>query len=293
MTWRWLIGLGCAAALLCVFSASPVFATPSLKISPLRYDTSLGAGEKKKGFVDITNSSAASTDVRLSVQAFRQTNDDGALEFYDSKTIQDGVLLDYSEVELGAHETLHLAFLIDGSKLSSGDNFGAIFASTVPDTSAPGQQTVRVGTLLIISNGTPSARAAEIKNLSGQLVQISDGLRIAFDVHNTAEAGAATGFSPTITVRAWPYLNETVTGPLVFAGRTRTVEYVKRGDYIGILAIRVKTGTSEQVVYRLALTGYWRLLLPILITAAGVVVWFARYVKRRASNSGTSAPITD
>lgn len=283
---RWVLGLSLLAGCYLIFHAVPVSAA-SLKISPLRYDAELSIGEKKKGFVDITNLSAQEADIRLSVQAFRQINDSGALEFYDSRTVQEGVLLDYSEVTLGPRETLHLAFLLDGTKLASGDNFAALFATSIPDESGAGEQAIRVGTLLIISNATPSIHTAVIQDLSGQLVQFSDGLRVTFDVRNTAEVGSATGFSPTITVRAWPYVNDTVSGPLVFAGRTRTVDFVKKGDYLGILAIRVKTGNSEQVIYRLAITGYWRLLLPILVAAAVVTIWFARYVRKRSHNSTT------
>lgn len=245
-----------------------------LKISPLRYDAALAAGEKKQGFVDITNPSAASADIKLFVQAFRQTNDQGGLEFYDDTTIANGVKLDYSDVALGAHETLHLAFLIDGSQLRTGDNFAAIFASTVPDTAAPGQQAVKVGTLLLISNGTPSAHDAVIENLSGSVVQLGNSLDMTFSVHNTASSEAATGFSPQITVKAWPYIDETVAGPLVFAGRTRTINYTKQGNYLGILAVKVSTGSSEQTRYSLLITGYWRIVLPIFLALVSVGVWF-------------------
>lgn len=268
-----------------IFHAVPVSAA-SLKISPLRYDTTLGSGEKKKGFVDVTNPSAEAVKIKLSVQAFRQTDNSGSLEFYDSDTISAGVLLDYSEAELGPREDLHLAFVLDGTKLASGDNFAAIFASTVPDEKRAGEETVRVGTLFIINNGTPSAHDANIQNLSGQLLQLGDGLRLTFDVRNTAEAGTATGFSPAITITAWPYGGETVTGPLVFAGRTRSVDYVKKGNYLGVLRISVKTGASEQVMYRLAITGYWRFLLPIIVVAVISAIWFVRSLRKRATNSG-------
>lgn len=273
-----------------VTSVAAFFGTPasatSLKISPLRYDATLGAGEKQKGFVDITNPTAYSTEVKFSVEAFKQTDNSGSLEFFDSKTVQNAVLLDYADVELDPHETLHLAFLIDGSKLPNGDNFAAIFATSIPDDSAAGQQTVKVGTLLFIANGTPTKHDAVIENLSGNLLQFGDKLQLTFDVRNTAEAGRVTGFSPMITVQAWPYLNETVTGPLVFAGRTRTVDYSKAGDYLGILAIRVKTGTSEQVIYRLAITGFWRELLPLFLVISGLVFWLFWLVRKRSNNRG-------
>lgn len=65
-----------AVGAFCTFGAPSASAT-SLKISPLRYDTTLSAGEKKKGFVDVTNPSGSDVHVMLTVQAFRQTDNTG------------------------------------------------------------------------------------------------------------------------------------------------------------------------------------------------------------------------
>lgn len=275
-----------------LLSATSVSAT-TLKISPLRYDASLEKGEKKKGFVDITNPTDNVVKITLSVQAFRQKDDAGTLEFYDSSAVQEGVLLDYSEVELLARESFHLAFRIDGSKLPSGDNFAALFAATVPDTNGAGEQTIKVGTLLIISNATPSAHEAVIENLNGSLLQFSDALRLSFGVRNTADASMATGFSPTITVRAWPYIHDTVNGPLVFAGRTRQVEYAKTGSYLGILAVTVATGDSSQTMYRLAVTGYWRVIVPLVAALIVLIVWITQLARKHYSTSGKATPSDD
>jgi len=277
---RWIIGASILVACLFMVHSAPVSAA-SLKISPLRYDTTLASGEKQKGFVDVTNPSAEPVHVKLSVQAFRQTNDSGALEFYDNSRMSSGVLLDYNATTIGARETLHLAFILDGTKLVSGDNFAAIFATTVPGENGAGQQAVRVGTLFIVNNGTPSAHDAVIEDLSGQMMQLGDGLHITFNVHNTAVASATSGFAPMVTISAWPYIQETVTGPLVFAGRTRAVDYSLKGNYLGILAVHVKTGSSEQVIYRLAVTGFWRILLPIIVAAIVVALLLAHYVRKR------------
>ena len=282
---HWIVGASLLAAGFFIVHATPVSAA-SLKISPLRYDTMLASGEKQKGFVDVSNPSSESVHVKLSVQAFRQTNDSGSLEFYDNPRMNSGVLLDYAETTLGPRETLHLAFVLDGTKLVSGDNFAVIFATTIPGENGAGQQAVRVGTLLIINNSTPSAHDATIEDLSGQLLQLGDGLHITFGVHNTADANATSGFSPMIAITAWPYIQETVTGPLVFAGRTRTVDYSLKGNYLGILAIHVKTGSSEQVIYRLAVTGFWRILLPMILVAIVLTVWLAYYVRARYAQQG-------
>lgn len=97
-------------------------------------------------------------------------------------------------------------------------------------------------------------------------MQLGEDIQLSFDVHNTAEASTSTGFAPSITITAWPYINETVTGPLVFAGRTRTVTYIKAGNYFGFLNIKAKTGSSEQNTYTFVVTGYWRFLAPFGLT---------------------------
>jgi hypothetical protein len=283
MRLKWLASFSLLAICFAVTQATPVSAA-SLKISPLRYDATLKEGEKQKGFVDISNPTAETTKIKLTVQGFRQTNNNGALEFYDSEALRAGIQLDYSEVDIAPRENLHLAFLLDGARLPSGDTFAAVFATTVPAEASASVQTVRVGALLVISNGTPSAHEAIIQNLAGDMFQFGDGLSFSFDVHNTASLDKNTGFSPTITVSAWPYINDTVAGPLIFAGRTRDVEYVKTGNYLGLLAIKVKTGDSEQTMYRLVITGNWRFLFPILIVLAAFAIWLAGRVHKRLVN---------
>lgn len=280
-----LFGLGLLAVVILALYA-PSAGAASLKISPLRYDATLERGESKKGFVDITNPTLETLHAKLTIQAFRQIDNEGSLEFYDSEAVASGILLDYTEVDLAPRETLHLAFVLDGAKLPSGDTFAALFASAVPKTAGAGEQTIRVGTILVISNGTPSAHSAVIENLSGSVFQFGDGLHITFDVRNTAKLGESTGFSPSITVTAWPYVNDTVAGPLVFAGRTRAVSYEKAGNYVGILGIKVKTDSSEQIMYRFVMTGHWRFILPFGVIVIGLLLWLVRILKKRPDNRG-------
>lgn len=280
-----LLGLGLLAVAILAFHAPSVGAV-SLKISPLRYDVSLEQGETKKGYVDVTNPTLETVHTKLTVQAFRQIDNEGSLEFYDSEAISTGVLLDYTEVDLAPRETLHLAFVLDGTKLPSGDSFAALFASVIPKALGASEQTIRVGTILVINNGTPSAHSAVVENLSSSLFQFGDGLRVTFDVRNTAKLGESTGFAPSITVTAWPYVDDTVQGPLVFAGRTRVVSYEKRGNYIGVLGIKVKAGDSEQIVYRFVVTGYWRFVLPFVVIVIGLLWWVVFLVKEGSRNRG-------
>lgn len=274
---------------LCVFAVSGLCATTAyaatLKISPLRYDAALVEGEKKKGFVDISNPTSTAVKVRFSVQAFRQTDDNGSLEFYDNEAVQAGVLLDLKEAEIGPREALHLAFVLDGSRLPTGDVFAAIFAATEPSIKAPAEQSVRVGALIMLSNMTPSKHVASVSSLSVPLFQFGDGLLFHFDVHNDTDSGQATGFSPEVNISAWPYVEEKTTGPLVFAGRTRTVEYVKNGNYLGIIQVKIGSGSSEKTAYSVVVTGNWRYLLPIILLSGVAALILVRRFGRHLSGA--------
>lgn len=268
------------AVLLILFGAtSPTAkAGQALKISPLRYDVVLASGEKKKGFVDVTNPSASPTRVSLSVEAFRQVNNNGDLQFYDDERVRAGILLDYADIVLGARETLHLAFIIDGTKLPSGDMFAAVFATAAPVQGAA-SQAVRVGSLLLIQNGTPSAHHALVESLNAPLLQTKDVLQADFVVKNTSKAEGTTGFSPRIDVTTWPFGSDSVQGPLLFAGRSRAITYKKQGSFVGIVAITAAVGSSRHTTYSLVATGFWRWLLPIVLVAGGAAVW--RFVVTR------------
>lgn len=276
------IGLLAGVLLFLAISGETIHAA-TLSVSPLKYDAELKAGEKKKGFVDISNPSAEGLVVKLTVQAFRQIDDQGTLQFYDSDAISDGVKLDYSEVEIGPRETLHLAFLLDGNKLPEGDVFAAIFAGAEPSRLGAAEQTVKVGTLLIITNGTPANHIAVVEQLSVPWLQIGGEFSAHFALRNTANQSEGTGFAPEVTVSAWPFIHDVVTGPLVFSGRTRQVDYVKSGSFMGLVRVGVKTGQSEQAAYTFLITGYWKWLFPlllVLVAGGGMLVW-TLYRRRR------------
>lgn len=265
-----------------VILAAPIASAASLKLSPLKYDVPLAAGETKKGFVDIANTSAAAETVELSVQAFRQTDNNGSLTFYDSEAIAAGVLLDYSEVEIGPKEVLHLAFVVDSSKLPAGNVFAAIFASTKPGADSGAAQSVRVGSLLFITNGASSQHHARVEQLRVAPFQFGDTLDAAFALHNTGDPKTTSGFFPEVNVRLFPYAQGTVRGPLVFPGVTRQVDYTKRGSYFGLVKYIVKTPDSVAIAYSFVITGYWRVVVPgILALVAAIVIFVVRLQRRR------------
>lgn len=271
--------------------ASSIVSAPSagaeaLKIAPLKYEATLAVGESKKGFVDVSNPTYEPVTVNLSVQAFRQIDDDGTLEYYDSEQISAGVLLDLTEIELKPRGAMRVYFLLDSSKLPSGDVFAAIFASTVPTDKRGARQSVQVGTLLLLTNGTPSSHQADVTDITGAWVQIGDGLTATITVHNPAPEDLATGFFPEITVKTQPYSETTVQGPLLFAGRTRVVEYRQPGNYFGLIRIVADAGGEQGTKWAFVVTGYWRWLAPLIVgVLVGMLAIMHRYWRRERSKS--------
>jgi len=262
-----------AVATIVVADVTPLLAN-SLQIQPTIYrDISLAKGEKKKGFVDVANPSAEKQVVIMSVQGFRQIDDSGSLTFFDDKQIAEGLLLDLEEFELGPREAARVYFLLDGTKLPSGDVFAGVFASNKPSEVAAGsQQAVRVGTLFVISNGTPASHEADVTRLQVSPVQFGDRISATIDVKNTAGEGASTGFFPEVAVATKPYGEKTVDGPLLFAGRTRTIDYSVPGNYFGPILVSAKVGSSEKSSLIFAITGYWRWLSFVLLATVILAV---------------------
>ncbi len=64
----------------------------SLKLQPLLYNDILKKGEQKKGFIDISNPTGQTLQLRSSVQAFRQVDNTGTLEFYENEQVSAGAL---------------------------------------------------------------------------------------------------------------------------------------------------------------------------------------------------------
>lgn len=231
-----------------ITTASTVEAS-SLKIAPLEYRTTLKEGEKQKGFIDISNPSSRAVVVKTSVEAFTQTDDKGSLMFFKNEQLSAGILLDLDEFQLGPREAVRMYFLADGTKLPTGDVYGAIFFSTVPaeQGSAGTAQSVRLGTLLSIVNGTPGERKAEVTALAVPAFNLGNVLEGTYRVKNTADPQKSTGFYPNVSVKVWPLgERKTKNGPLVFAGRTRENTFSVNAPRIGIYQVSASYGSSSQ-----------------------------------------------
>ncbi len=258
-----------------------VVSAASLKIAPQSYESSLQKGEVKKGYIDISNPESTSVRIKLEVQAFRQIDDQGSLEFFDSEQIKAGVKLDFETMTLGPREAYRVYFLLDASKLPSGDVFASLFASTIPADGAGSRQATRVGTLLLLQNGTPPARNATISTFVSKFFQVGDGLSAVIKVTNPAGDKQATGYVPNLTISTAPYGSKNVKGPLVFAGRTRTVNYATTGNYFGPMWFAAQTGDSSKGKLIFAVTGYWRWLAPLLLVLMLVIGSVLIRVKRK------------
>lgn len=263
--------------------APTAYAEPALGLRPLQYVETLQKGERKKAFIDVTNPSAQPVEVRFDVQGFKQVDDRGTLSFYADEKISGGILLDYREAEIPARKTLRLFFVVDGTKLPSGDVFAAIFAQTKPEQAAA-VPSVRLGTLVMLTNGTPGARDASIEGLEVVPLQIGESLRGEVKIKNTASVDSASGFFPEVKLSVWPFgPTRTVKGPLVYAGNTRTVAFDMPSNQIGIFRVTASYDQSRKEAWVVLVTGVWRWMIVVILATAASVVAGLVWLRRRRS----------
>ena len=248
----------------------------SLRVQPLSFQETLTKGEKKKGFIDITNPSAQTIRLETSVEAFRQTDDQGGLQFYKDEQISAGIIPDLKEFTLKAGETMRLMFLVDGSKLPQGDVFAALTATNTPDQKGNMAQAVRVGTLLILTNGTPGARQAAVTSLDASLFQFGDTITGKYRVKNTAPANTAAGFYPEVSLSLSPFgTTKKQKSTLVFAGRERENQFEIPSNRIGIYKLTAGYGDSQQSRWVIVVSPLWigiiLLLTVVLIVAISII----------------------
>ena len=281
---RVFLTIAVVAGLLSLGYAQPAYAS-GVSIQPALVKSDLAAGEKKKGFVDVVNPTSSKAIISFSVQAFRQTDDRGTLEFYDDPGVTRGLKLDLNEVELGGHEALRLYYVADGALLPAGDVLAAIFATVAPTANAPAAQAVRVGTLVVLHNGPSVGRQVAITSLAVSPVQFGPSLAADFTIKNTADP--VNAFFPKVTVATTPYGQQTIDAPLVAAGRQRSITYVKPGNFVGFVQLTISLEGAKRSVWVFAVTGVWRWLLPLMIVLlAGCAFVWVRYRHRRRPRLG-------
>jgi len=249
-----------------------IFAVPragaiSLKIAPLRYQTTLAQSGKQKGYVDVSNPNAQSVHLKFEVQAFRQIDNQGGVEFYADKAVSAGVLLDLDSIDLAPYEVVRLYFMIDGAKLPAGEVFAAILAHNIPKDTDGAVQAVRVGTILEITNGKPASHSASISEFTAPLFQFGEQISAHFVVKNDDPATQGGGFRLNLNFSVKPYSSQDVQGPLVFAGHSRDVDYKASGNYFGFVWLQTGVGSSSKGSLSFVMIGYWRWLGPMIIVA--------------------------
>ncbi len=277
--------IAAASLVLCTL----VFATTSVsalgvKIAPLEYKTTLKENERQQGFIDVSNPSAQAVVVQTSVQAFRQINDDGGLQFYDDKQIQAGITPELTMIEMGPREAVRVAFSIDGSSLPEGDIYAAIFFTTDPKQPLNGVgQSVRVGTILSIVNKTPGQRKAEVTGLSLPFLQLSDKVSGSYSIKNTGKG--SSGFYPTVKVSAWPGGgSRSIESSLLFAGRERSNEFSYEAG-LGIHRVEIAYGDSKKGQWVVTVAPWMLVLASLVLLIVAIEIMLLK--KRRKSSKKT------
>jgi hypothetical protein len=277
---RWVLGLLFAIVGGMAVHTPTVGAEPVLQVQPLQYQETLQKNDRKKAFIDITNPASQPVTVQLQVQGFKQIDDKGNLSFYDDKQLQEGILLDYNEVEMPARKTLRLFFVVDGAKLPTGDVFAVIFARTQPDQGAV-TPSVRVGTLLMLTNRSPGMRQVSIEAFTAPLIQAGNVLTGEIKIKNTAPANSSSGFFPKITISMWPFGGvTTLTSPLVYAGNTRTIALNQPSSQLGVYRMTASYGSSHKDQWVILATGIWRWILPVAVVLIIVAVLLYKALSR-------------
>jgi hypothetical protein len=273
----------CTALMLGLANNASVHAE-SLRLAPLTFEDDI-EGEKKKGFVDIANPTANAVSVTIEIQAFRQINDRGELEFYDDPLVSAGITPDLRSFELGPRESVRMYFGIDSQKLPKGRVFAGLFARSLsPGASLSGTTTsTRVGTLLMLQNGTKGKEVGEFAGSLIPIVHIGEGIRGAVVYKNTGTGEDATGYFPVFSIAATPWGPESSQkGSLVFPGIQRTTNFDLQGDYVGVYRLVVRAGGDSVSQHIIVVTGYWRWLLPLIVTASGFSILLCGiYLKKR------------
>lgn len=274
-----------SASLVAVLATVPTNAQ-GLKIAPLEYKTTLAANEQQTGAIDISNPTGQSIHVRVNVQAFKQIDNNGGLQFYDDERIARGIRLERTELDLGAREAFRLSFRIDGTALPTGDVYAAIFFTTDPSMPRNGVgQLVRVGTILSIVNKTPGPRSALVTNVNIPFLQFSDTIQGTYTVKNTGPSD--TGFYPTVDLAAWPGVkSHTADSSLVFGGRERENDFQFVTGF-GIHYVTVSYDGSRKGQWVVTLAPWMLLAIIVIMLIVGIELLL---LKRRR---GSGHKITD
>ena len=272
--------IAAALAMIAVSLAAPEPASATaLKVAPLEYRAVLTEDERQQGFIDISNPSTLSVEVDVAVQAFRQIDDDGGLQFYDDKQVAAAIQPERRALTLGGREAIRLFFTIDGGLLPKGDVYAAIFFTSEPSKATAGiGQSVRVGTILSLINESPGERNATLTDFSMPLIQLSERATGTYRIKNNGKP--STGFYPTVSLTSWPGSQRKESqGSLIFGGRERTNDISFMLGY-GLHRVDIRYGDSSRSQWVVTLAPWMIIVLLLAVLIAGVELVLLR--RRRA-----------
>lgn len=259
----------------------------SLRVEPLKYEEQLELGSEQTGFVDVSNPSDFDVIVSTEVEAFRQINTDGDLEFYEDEQISEGIEIDVDEFDLGPREAARIFFEIDSNQLPEGGVYAALLFSVDAggsdelDTSGFGT-TTRVGTLLLLENGDEGQRSGEFRSLDIGFWQFGSGISGSTEFA-ALDGERSVAFTPELNTSVPIAGLEPVESGLVFAGNSRVFDIDREGDYLGIFPVAVSdsiTGDTERQ-WVVAVTGVWQIIVPLFIIAILLSLALQYYFSRR------------
>ncbi len=275
---HWLF-FGLLATLMGVVGASSSASALSLQVQPLHIKTTIGKSERQKGYLDIANSGAEALTVETSVQAFRQINDKGDLQFFDNEKVAAGILLDETTISLEPHETFRMYYVLDGTKLPAGDISAAIFFTTTSGEVSGVTPEVRVGTLLSIVNGKAGARQAELTKLSVPFFQLEGKVKGTYSIKNTSDSRGG-GFFPDVQVQLSPLdQSTTVESSLVFPGVERQNQFSMSTNRFGFYYVEAQFGSSKRGAW-VFVASLWQLIV-ICVVALTIMGYGFRHRLRR------------
>ncbi|HEX3082606.1 MAG TPA: hypothetical protein VHQ86_05115 [Candidatus Saccharimonadia bacterium] len=276
---------------------------PALRLSPLKYTATLELGHPKIGYIEADNPTGATMHVTVEVEAFRQINDRGELEYYPDERLAAAIQPGLSSFDLGPREAIRVKFTIDPNRLGPGGAYGVIFLRTTSGSHTASQinTSERIGTLLILNVPGAGTTAGRILDLHlPTFVYGKTTLPLAFSYQNTGQGSGALAFTPSLTTATgWRALPHTITGPFVFPGRTRQGQTnLVLGNQFGLIPVSIQDTTPGTPKYPthwiIAVSGFWTWLLPVLLIVLFVaaIVWLScrRWLGRVKLRLATSSP---
>ncbi len=245
----------------------------SIRVEPLKYDEQLELGQEKTGYVDVSNPGDFDITISTEVEAFRQINTDGDLEFYEDEQISQGINIDVDEFDLGPREAARIFFEIDSNQLPEGGVYAALLFA-VESGEGDGFEasgfgtTTRVGTLLLLENGDEVERDGSFIFLDMSFLQFGSA------ISGVTEFAASDGeryvaFTPELSVSMPIAGQESLESGLVFAGNSRVFDIEREGNYLGLFPVTVSDEVTGEEISRwiFAVTGVWQIIVPLFILA--------------------------